>query len=272
LLIALYDHADRERRQAYVDAVQRYVDAIERDGLIRPSGAVDMGLLLDSNGLPTRPYDEDYTTSTALTGGEIFTWIYSKTRKEKYRQIAYNSQKWILSTMRADGNIPYNDPLGKSDLRLQGDPQNDFMLWTNSVYLNSAYVGEGLLSFDVYCGKPAWKREIRSRIKPHVDFILRTQNVNGTWSAQVERDQKRCPGIINFLIWYYCHADKDKRIPEATRKFNAFILVPENARAFGLLNEGAIPEPKAGSTYECVTSLTGRALADIIKPGVDAGW
>ena len=138
--------------------------------------------------------------------------------------------------------------------------------------MNSAYVGEGLLSFDLYCGQRAWKKEIRAGIKPQIDFILRTQNADGTWSAQVERDQKRSPGIINFLIWYYYHVDKDKRIPTAIRKFNAFILVPENARAFGLLNEGAVPEPKAGSAYECVTSLTGRALADILKPGVDAQW
>ena len=144
LFIVLYDQVDRERRQAYFAAVQRYVEAIERDGLIRPSGALDVGLLLDTNGLPTRAYGQDYTTSSSLTGGEIFTWMYHITRKEKYRQIAYNTQQWILSTMREDGVIPYNYPGGKSDLRVKGDCRNDFMLWTNSVYIELGLRGRGL--------------------------------------------------------------------------------------------------------------------------------
>ncbi len=133
-------------------------------------------------------------------------------------------------------------------------------------------MGEGLLSFDRYCGKRAWKKECRAKIKPHIDFLLKTQNPDGPWSIPGDWDQKRSPGIINFLIWYYERVQKDPRIPAAIRKFNTFILVPENARAFGMLNDGAVPGPKAQAAYDCVTGLTGRALADIIKPGVDARW
>jgi hypothetical protein len=198
--------------------------------------------------------------------------MYHMTRQEKYRKVAYHSLGWVLSTMREDGVIPYIYPGGKSDPRKQGDPKNDNMLWTNSLYLTSAYVGEGLLSFDLYCGQKAWKKELREKIKPHIDYVLRTQNANGTWSWEGPWDQKRSPGIVNLLIWYYNHVEKDLRIPEALRKFNAFILVPENARAFGLLNDGAVVPPKQQNSYDCVTSLTGRALADIIRPGVDARW
>jgi len=272
LFIVLYDHVDRERQRQYLASVQRYVNAIERDGLIRPSGALDVGFLLDTNGAPVRPYDQDYTTSSALTGGEVFTWMYHRTGEDKYRQIAYNTQAWILSTMREDGVIPYNYPGGKSDLRIKGNPRNDFMLWTNSAYVNSAYVGEGLLSFDLYCGKRAWQKEIRARIKPHIEWLLRTQNPDGTWSVPGNWDQKRSPGVVNFLIWYYEHVEKDRRIPEATRKFNAFILVPTNGKSFGMLNEGAVPGPKDQTAYDCVTGLTGCALADMLKPGVDARW
>ena len=272
LFIVLHNHVDHERQRKYLASVQRYVDAIERDSLIRPSGALDVGLVLDTNGVPTKAYGQDYTTSSSLTGGEIFTWMYHLTGKDKYRQIAYNTQKWILSTMRADGVIPYNHPGGKSDLRIKGDPKNDFMLWTNSAYLNSAYVGEGLLSFDLYCGQRAWKKQIGAQIKPHIDFLLRTQNPNGTWSVPGDWDQKRSPGIINFLVWYYDHVEKDRRVPPAIKRFNAFILVPENAKAFGILNDGAVPGTKSQASYDCVTALTGRALADILKPGVDARW
>jgi hypothetical protein len=275
LFIVLYPHVDRERQHKYFDAVQRYVDAIERDGLIRPSGALDVGLVLDTNSAPIRAYGEDYSTSSQLTGGEVFTWMYHRTSKEKYRQIAYNTQKWVLSTMRADGVIPYNLPFMKSDLRIKGSATNDFMLWTNSAYLNSAYAGEGLLSFDLYCGNPAWQEELRARIKPHMDFLLRTQNPDGTWSTPGDWDQKRSPGIINFLTWYYGNVEKDPRIPEATRKFGAFILSPANAKRFGMLNDGATPDatkPNNHINYDCVTALTGRALADMLKPGVDAQW
>jgi hypothetical protein len=198
--------------------------------------------------------------------------MYHITGQDKYRQIAYDTQKWILSTMREDGVIAYNYPGGKSDLRIKGDPKNDFMLWTNTAYCNSAYIGEGLLSFDLHCGNRAWKKEVRARIKPHIDWLLRTQNRNGTWSVPGNWDQKRSPGVINFLIWYYGHVEKDRRIPETTKKFNAFILVPENGKTFGMLNEGAVPGPKDQTAYDCVTGLTGRALADILKPGVDAQW
>ncbi len=273
LFVVLYDHVDKRRQRSYFEAIQRYVDAIQKDGLIRPSGALDVGLLGDQEtGEPGRPYHQDYTTSSSLTGGEIFTWMYHMTRKEKYRQIAYNTQKWILSTMREDGVIPYNHPGGKSDLQKTGDAKNDFMLWTNSLYLNSAYVGEGLLSFDTYCRKGEWRKEIRRKIKPHIDYVLKTQNPDGTWSVPGPWDQKRSPGIINFLIWYYRHVEKDPRIPAATEKFEAFLLVPENAKRFGLLNEGAIPESKNQIAHDCVTGLTGRALADMLKPGVDVQW
>ncbi len=272
LFIVLYDHVDKERKQKYFNAVQRYVDAIERDGMVRPSGALDVGMKLDTNGVPTTAYGEDYSTSSSLTGGEVFTWMYHMTKLEKYRQIAYNTQKWVLSTMREDGVIPYNHPGGKSDLRIKGSATNDFNLWTNSLYLTSAYTGEGLLSFDRYCGKRAWKKELRAKIKPHIDYVLKTQNPDGTWSVPGLWDQKRSPGIINFLIWYYQDVEKDPRIPRVIQKFEAFILVPANGKTFGLLNEGPTIESGKINGYECVTSLTGRALADMLKPGIDVEW
>jgi hypothetical protein len=201
--------------------------------------------------------------------------MYHATRQEKYRAIAYRSQQWILSTMRADGVIPYNHPGGKSDLRIKGNPQNDHMLWVNSLYLNSAYVGEGLLSFDLHCGRSDWRQEMRTKIKPHIDYVLKTQNPDGTWAPRSNWDQKRSPGIINFLIWYHQHVEKDPRIPRATQKFEAYVLNPENGRDFGLLHVGAIPDPQnqqAVIGYDCVTGLTGRALADLLQPGVDAQW
>jgi hypothetical protein len=198
--------------------------------------------------------------------------MFHMTKEEKYRRVAYNSLKWVLSGMREDGVIPYNLPFDGSDLRKKGDAKNDYRLWTNSLYLNSAYMGEGLLSFDLYCSKKKWKNEFGQKIKPHINYILNTQNPDGTWSTPGWWDQKRSSGIINFLTWYYNQVEKDSRIPEAVRKFNAFILVPQNGKTYGMLNQGAEVPDKMINHWDCVTSLTGRAIADILKPGIDAEW
>ncbi len=71
---------------------------------------------------------------------------------------------------------------------------------------------------------------------------------------------------------YYREAEKNPRIIAALHQFEAFILVPENGKRFGMLNEGATFEPKRLTNYDCVTGLTGRALADMLEPGVDARW
>lgn len=39
LFIVLYKHVDRERQKRYLDSVQRYVDSLEKDGMILPNGA-----------------------------------------------------------------------------------------------------------------------------------------------------------------------------------------------------------------------------------------
>ena len=272
LFIVLYEHVDHDRRRKYLAAVQKYVDAIERDQLVLGSGALDVGLKTNAEGQPTVPYKEDYPISSALTGGEIFTWMYHITKREKYREVAYKALHWVFSTMRDDGVIPYNYPSGKANLSKKGDPQNDRMVWQNSLYLTSAYVGEGLLSFDLYSKQPKWNHEFRLKIKPHIDYVLRTQNANGTWAPDGNWDQKRSPGIVNLLTWYYEHVEKDPRIVEAVRRFQRFIVVPENGKAFGMENDGAVPAPSDRIAYDCVTGLTGRALADILQPGVDASW
>jgi hypothetical protein len=272
LFITLYDHVDKDRQKQYLTSVQKYVDAIEKDGLIRPSGALDVGLRGKPDGSFSGPYKEEYTISSVLTGGEIFTWMYHMTKQDRYRQVAYKALNWVLVSQREDGVIPYNLPSSKSDLRKKGDKENDRMLWEWSPYLTSAYVGEGVLSFDLYCGQPEWRKEIRAKIKPHIEWLLRTQNPDGTWAVPGYWDQKRSPGVVNFLVWYYNHVRKDPRILSAVRKFEKFILVPEQAKAFGIMVDGSKAELKDRVGYDCVTGLTGRAIADLIRPGVDAEW
>ncbi|MGH9616309.1 MAG: hypothetical protein ACRD28_06160, partial [Acidobacteriaceae bacterium] len=275
LFIALYNHVDPARQKKYFDAVQRYVNSVQTDGMIHPNGAFGTGWRKAANGTMSGPIYDQYTLSSVLTGSEIFTWMYYMTKQDKYREISYRALKWVLSTMRSDGNIPYILAEEGADWSKRGDKKNDYQLWTASTYGTSAYVGEGVLSFDLYCGNPAWKSWIEKAVRPNIEFLLRTQLPDGTWSklGQKSWDRTRSPGIVDYLIWYYDHVDRDPRVAKAVRRFDAFVLNPENGKQYGLLNDGATYGPKdKANAFNTATSLTGRALADIVSPGVDARW
>lgn len=272
LFITLYHHVDHQRQKEYFDAVQRYINSIEKDGMIQKDGALGTGWLHVKNGVMTHPIRDQYTISSALTGAEIFTWMYHVTGQNKYREVAYRALKWILSTMRSDGNIPYILAEEGANWSKRGNPKVDYDLWHKWTYDTSAYVGEGALSFDLYCGNPAWRRWIESAIRPNIEFLLRTQNANGTWAKPGSSDQARSPGVINLLTWYYEHIHHDPRVERAVRRFDAFILNPRESKAWGLLGSGAATKKWNGVTVDVARSLTGRALADIVEPGVDARW
>lgn len=273
LFIVLYKHVDHARQQKYFDAVQRYANSIQSDGMIHPNGAFGTGWR--NAATMSGPIYDQYTLSSVLTGAEVFTWMYHMTKQDKYREIAYHALKWVFSTMRSDGNIPYILAEEGADWTKHGDPKNDYQLWTASTYGTAAYVGEGVVSFDLYCGNPVWKSWIEKTVRPNIEFLLRTQLPDGTWSklGQKSWDRTRSPGIINYLTWYYNHVDRDPRIVKAVQRFDAFIVVPANGKSYGLLNDGADYGPKdKASAFNTATSLTGRALADIVSPDVDAKW
>ncbi len=272
LFIALYDHVDHQRQKEYFDAVQRYVNSIEKDGMIHKNGALGTGWRHVKDGVMTGPIRDQYTISSALTGGEIFTWMYHITGQNKYREVAYHALKWILSTMRSDGNIPYILTMEGADWNERGNPKVDYHLWHSWTYDTSSYVGEGALSFDLYCGNQAWRRWIESAIRPNIEFLLRTQNANGTWAKHGSSDQARSPGVINVLTWYYEHVHHGPRVAQAVRRFDAFILNPRESKAWDLLGAGAAPNSWNEITADVARSLTGRAVADIVQPGVDARW
>jgi hypothetical protein len=280
LFSVLYRHVDKDRQQKYLAAVQRYVTAVESDGFIHPSGAVGFGWNLNKDGTIGGILKDDYVIATALTGGEVFIWMFHITKEDKYRRVAFNAISWMLSTMRKDGVIPFVDEAEGTFLGKQGDPKNDFRLWDENTYQASTYGGEGLIAFDLYCDQPEWKSEVQRKIRPDIEFLLRSQNSDGTWGIRRPPastdclgigDPARGPGVVNLLIWYYSHVDRDPRIVNAVHKFDRFLLNPEQAKQFGLLNFGA-PFVRKCSNSDTVTSLTGRALSDILDPGITARW
>lgn len=273
LFIALYNHVDQRRQKEYFDAVRRYTGALEKDSMIQKNGALGDGWSHVRGNTMSGVSDKEYTISAALTGAEIYTWMYHRTKQDQYREVAYRAVKWILSTMRSDGNIPYISADEGADWAKRGDPKTDYNLWTKMTYGTAAYIGEGILSFDLYCGNPAWRSWVQKAVEPNIEFLLRNQLPDGTWS-KLERtswDRTRSPGIVNYLVWYYDHAQKDTRVLDAVRRWDAFVLNPQNGKNYGLLNDGAKGGVKADA-FNTATGLTGRALAGILSPGVDASW
>ena len=76
LFIVLYKHVDPARQRKYFDAVERYTNSLQNDGMILPSGAFGTGWKQIKNGVPTDTVRDQYTLSSALTGATIFTWMY----------------------------------------------------------------------------------------------------------------------------------------------------------------------------------------------------
>lgn len=275
LLAVLYPHVDARRQQAYLHAAEHYVASIQQDHMIHPWGAFGTGWNKTAGDELVSPIYDQYTLSSALTGGEIFTWMYHVTGKNEYREIAYRALRWVMSTMRSDGNIPHILALEGYDWDKRNDPKVADGLWNSHTYGASAYVGEGILSFDLYCGKRSWQKWIEQAVKPNIEFLLRNQLPDGTWSKLGARswDRTRSIGIVDYLIWYYEHVDRDPRIAAAVQRWDAYVLNPENGKAYGLLNDGAGAGPKDTlGAFNTATALTGRALADILSPNVDARW
>jgi len=293
-ILALDKHADETRRAAYSAALRRFVEAMERDGLIRPSGAIGTGFRAKRDGTITARYDDDYTISSALVGGETLLWMYRKTGEDRYRQIGYRAMNWVLNTIRKDGVIPYILPGEYANPAVKNDPENDFNLWVRLRYTNVTYVGEGIISFDLHCDKPEWRSELHRKFMPVIEFLLRTQNADGSWGSpkpmirpdtnrspwnrRPYSDRRRSAGAVNVLTWWYLNVKKDARVLKAVRRFDRFITDPKNAAEFEMLHRrpdlNKPPEPGAAphSDADVATALTGRAIADILLPGVDAKW
>jgi hypothetical protein len=145
----------------------------------------------------------------------------------------------------------------------QDDPWNLRLCWRRDNFLQP------------YCDNPALKSWIEKAARPNIEFLLRIQLPHGTWSKyeQESWDRTSNPGIINYLTCYYERVDRNLRIVQAVQRFDAFVVVPENGKSLGLLSDGASPGPKdTANAFNTVTAITGRALADILSPGVDAKW
>ena len=266
LLINLYKFATPDEKARIDTALERYFHLLLVKGdstgkpFVHEEGSVGVGYHADMEGNIKSDLNSPYTIATALTGAEIFAaWYYMK-GNERDKDIAMKACDWVLDTMVGDepsdpwsmtGQIPYYI----EDWNKDGKDRQ--WVWKRWPYDTSAYAGEGFIAAWTYINDEAFRERLGRRVKPHIEWLLRTQNGDGSWAARGSGDQLRSHGVVNLLLWYHEEVDRDPRVADAIRRYCS-LLLDEEASAYLAVPGNGI-----------ATSLAGRALVEIIRPGVD---
>ena len=255
LLINFYKFATADERKAIDTALERYAALLLVHGdsrgrpFVHEDGSLGVGYKAEKDGTITGDLNKPYTIATALTGAEIFGAMYYMTGNERYQEVAVRACDWLLDTMAPSGQIPYIiedwNPGGK----------DKSWVWERWPYDTSAYAGEGFVAAWTYIDEPVFRKRLGERVKPHIEWLLRTQNDDGSWAKRGSGDQLRSHGVVNLLLWYHTEIERDPRIVTAIRQW--YLLVLETPGYLRIPGEGI------------ATSLAGRALVEIVKPGVD---
>ena len=272
LFLNFYKFATPEERKRIDQALQRYFDLLLLKGdtagkpFVHEDGSLGCGFGTDAKGTIVGSLNQPYTISTALTGAEIFAaWHYLKGH-DRDKQTAVKACNWILAAMAGDpppvpqakpGQIPYlfgdaNNPVYAFHA---AEPELLDRLWKTWPYDTSTYAGEGFIAAWTYIDDQGFRQSLGRRVKPHVQWLLRTQNEDGSWGRKRSDDQLRSHGVVNLLVWYYGRVEQDPRVATAIGRY-CDLLIDEPRSRYLLSNPIGI-------------ALVGRALATILKPGVD---
>ena len=266
LFVNFYKFATPAERTRIDTALSRYVELMLVKGdstgkpFVHPDGSLGVGFTSYKDGKAQGDLNRPYTISTALTGAEIFAAMYYMYGTERYKHIAVKACDWLLGTIVGDkpphtmaqpGQIPY--------IIDDWNPgrKNAHYLWKRWPYDTSAYVGEGFIAAWTYIDDEAFRKSLGHRVRPHIEWLLRTQNDDGSWAAKGSGDQFRSHGVVNLLLWYHDKIERDTRVADALRRY--YLLLLDTRRSAYL----RVPGNSIG------TSLAGRALLEIVKPGVD---
>lgn len=261
MLVNFHKYATHNEQRRINAAFKLYLDLllVRGDSKGRPfvheEGSVGVGYQGDKQGKILNDLNQPYTIATGLTGAEIFAALYHLTGNEGYKRISIKACEWIMDTMNTEGKIPYIwDQSVENWEPMQRD--KDF-IWNNYPYDTSTYVGEGFIAAWTYIDDTRFRQHLANRVRPHIEWLLRTQNDDGSWARPLSQDQRRSHGVVNLLNWYYHNIYPDPRVAHAIQKYYILLLDQNRSRYL------KIPaDPVA-------TGLAGRALIDIIRPGVD---
>lgn len=273
LLINLYKHATPEERKRIDAALNRYVDLVLVRGdskgrpFVHPDGSLGVGFDAIRDGKMSGEMNRPYIISTALTGAEVFAALYYLHSQDSHKQIAVKACDWMFGTMNEDGVFPYII----EDFNPKGANREE--LWRSYRHCASAYVGEGAVQAWTYIDDAAFRQRIQWRIKPHIAWLVRTQNADGSWGDKGTAvglfDQARSHGVVNLLVWYYHNVSRDPQVAAAVRRYCLLILDDQRTAYQHVAATQPVKSSYRVPLDYVATSLAGRALMEIIKPGAD---
>jgi dienelactone hydrolase len=273
LLTNLYKHTSPELQKRIDDALNRYVHLVLVQGdskgrpFVHEDGSLGAGFKSMKDGKVVGDINKPYTIATSLTGAEVFAAMYYMHGKDSYKQIAMRACDWLLGTINKEGVFPYI----LEDWNPKGANREE--LWKSYRYNTAAYVGEGLMQAWTYIDDPAFRKNIEQGIKPNIDWLVRTQNADGSWDEKNTEiglfDQARSHGVVNVLVWYYENVERDPKVSAAVRRYYRLMLDDKRPSYWHVASPTPVKSRYKVPLDYVSTSICGRAMVEIIKPGAD---
>jgi hypothetical protein len=247
-----YKRADRERQDRYLKALEQFALFVRTGCREDPQGQGRGGCSgwviregKDKGALGCGYYKGHlscgaYIISSAVNAGAFMSLLHSINRDPEFKTISADAVLWVLSARKADGELPYI---------IEGEATaSPFRLCTMT------YCSEGIIAAHTHLDDAATRARIAREVKPCVEWLLRTQNADGSWGEARSQDQQRSPGVVTLLAWYYRTVGADPRIARAVHRYCRFLLNPGNSKQYGV------------KTLVRTTGFVGLVVADLIAP------
>lgn len=250
-LAAISHHAGPDRQATYRSAMERYarfvIDGCTSDPQGQGREVTDSWVIREGDAAGAlgcgyyrgKLSTEPYTIAAATTGGAFMSELHAITEKPEYRDVAAGAVRWLLSTRKDDGEIPYT---------LAGSLMETWPLDTMS------YCTEGFIAADLLLDDEDLRAALRRDLAPSVQWMLAGQNADGSWGELRSQDQQRSPRAVSLLSWAYEWAEEPEPVAESVRRYCAYLLDPANSKAYGV------------KELVRTSGFVGLAVADILQP------
>ena len=200
------------------------------------------------------PSRSPYTIATGTTGAAFFAQLYSLTGNEKFKEVGENAVNYLFSVVLSQGEIPYIlDGVNCSTVSTDGCKSVGGP-WT---FDTLSYVTEGVASLSVNVANK--NIILKKQWKSTVDYLLKTQNMDGYWGRLNSGDLMRSPRCLTLLSWWLEAVDtpkyQDKPVEAAIQRYINYII-NHGEKEYGLFKN------------TITTGMVGIALADAIEFGI----
>jgi len=239
LYAALDPYVDAVTRRRYVESARRFLAALAADGLVHAAGEIGVGWSKAQAGHDSLALRQPYVVSTALAGVATRAWLFACTGEADFARDARTALERTLDAIAPDGSIPAFTAGALTEGR----------------HWSATYVHEGWMFADRYLDDARIRARLRRALPPHIDWLLRTQNPDGTWGDRAAGESTRTVAISNFLVWYDQRCDSRDDVRQAIRRASAALVDPDRWLEAGLLYQGNQEDAQRALAARSLVSL-----------------